>query len=439
MSKKRVGLGGLFFLCFAFLFAQELEFARFIILTPPSADSIEFDLSMCSSVPAINILEEYHFPTLPPSVVSRYLSRDELAYDPNPSSCIPRFPIVLEATSTFSFLRFRDWLRANNGEAAKALVNLVKGKGAILLRGFSDFDDGDFELMLKSDLGLPPAKYTGSIGRRERVTQEREQARTFVTRYPANMILMPHLEFGNLPSRPEFIAFYVDRTSGKYGETPVIDFAGVWKNMSASLQAQFRKGVKFTTRMYPTFPYRMIWGDLASNWEISLDTKNSTLALDRCNAMEGVKNCYWSTDGALEYVMEFPGVHFNNDEAILSTTFGFWNSYLPLLSSRKFFDRFDIYERIKGYLLMRFKFYGTAFDPTPTRATWLDGSSMTQNESEELVDLIWKHAVIFTPKPGDISILNNKHIGHGRMNIAGNTLERRVISFIGGQYVMPKL
>ena len=40
--------------------------------------------------------------------------------------------------------------------------------------------------------------------------------RVGMSSYPDNMILMPHIEFGNQPTRPSQIAFYSEAIAGRY-------------------------------------------------------------------------------------------------------------------------------------------------------------------------------------------------------------------------------
>ena len=56
--------------------------------------------------------------------------------------------------------------------------------------------------------------------------------------------------------------------------------------------------------------------------------------------MPAVQECIFAADGSLVYTAQFPGVYFakttpttsNATVPILSTTFGFWSSELPLLA-----------------------------------------------------------------------------------------------------------
>merc|ERR1719456_64843 len=159
--------------------------------------------------------------------------------------------------------------------------------------------------------------------------------------------------------------------------------------MNPQLQVKFAQGIRFTTRVYPDFPFHYIWGEYASTWKGAFGTEDPDEALRECRRMEGVKECHWAWDGALVYVSEFPALHFERGLEVLSTTFGFWCSDLPLFSLLRFADRLSLAERLEGYLLMRLKFWGTYLDPTPTRATFLgDGASLSTEESRELSDLI---------------------------------------------------
>ena len=64
------------------------------------------------------------------------------------------------------------------------------------------------------------------------------------------------------------------------------------------------------------------------------------MALASCRLMPAVQECIFAADGSLVYTAQFPGVYFakttpttsNATVPILSTTFGFWSSELPLLA-----------------------------------------------------------------------------------------------------------
>ena len=85
---------------------------------------------------------------------------------------------------------------------------------------------------------------------------------------------------------------------------------------------------------------------------------------------------------------------------------------------------------------MRAKFSGTYLDPTPTRATFMDGSGLSHAEAVELSDAVWSRAVIYSPVAGDIVLVDNKRTGHGRMNVDGGET-RRVVSYIAGHFALP--
>ena len=370
---------------------------------------------------------------IPPAwITPRFLRLEELSF--LSGSCVPRLPLVLEAALgsnvNSSAATLAQWLAPSS--TAAALKQLVRDQGAVVLRGFS-LDGQQFERLLAREMRMPPAPYTGSIGRREKPVQK--DNRTFVTRYPPYMVLMPHIEFGNMVRRPEFVSFFCATPAEQYGETPFVDFAHVWARLSPALQHKFASGVRFTTRMYPTFPYKYLWGDLASSWQDSLATDADT-ALERCRLLTGVHECRWAWDGALEFVTEFPGVHqdITGTPPVLSTTFGFWNSELPLLALLRVSIRLSLWQRLWGYGLLRCNFWGTHCVPTPTRATLLDGSSLNVAESRELSALIWSSSVIFPPEQGDIALLNNRRIGHGRLNVGGSPQVRKLESYISGSF-----
>jgi hypothetical protein len=324
-----------------------------------------------------------------------------------------------------------NWL--SSPAVAAAMTAFVRLQGAVVLRGFGQLNGHFFEELLRDRLHLKPAPYTGSIGRRERVTAA--DSRTYVTRYPSHMVLMPHIEFGNMARRPEFVAFFCQAPAVRHGETPYVDFGGVWQGMSPLLRAKFARGIRFSTRMYPHFPYQFVWGDLASSWQGSLGTSDPAVAIERCLRIAGVSQCSWGWDGGLEYVSEFPAVHTDlQGNSVLSTTFGFWNSELPLLALLRVATRLTVTERVSAFFLMRCKFWGTICDPTPTRATWLDGSSLSVAESREVSSLIWSHSVVFPPQEMDVALLNNRRIGHGRMNVGGRPGQRKLVSYISGAF-----
>lgn len=348
--------------------------------------------------------------------------------------CPPRFPFVLHARNGANGRAILDWLSTNRS-AAKSLKRLVIAQGALLVRGLTDFDDEHFEQTMKL-LEMPPFAYTGSIGRRETVTKNSK--RTFTTTYPSNMILMPHIEFGNKASRPEFIAFYAKSLPEYYGETPLVDFQSVWQQMSTQLKLKFAEGIRFTTCLYPDY-FWWLWGDYASTWKGAFHTEDPNFAMEQCKAMNGVQSCSWRLDGSLEYVTEFPAVHFGEKRgSVLSATFGFWNALLPLFSMARFAERFSLWDRMYTYFFMRFKFGSTYFDPTPTRATFIDGSHLSNAESQELSNLIWDNAVISPARAADMTIIDNMHIAHGRMNVGGPIEKRQVVSYIGGQFQVPE-
>eukprot|EP00746_Dinoflagellata_sp_MGD_P077814 gnl/MRDRNA2_/MRDRNA2_31177_c0_seq1.p1 gnl/MRDRNA2_/MRDRNA2_31177_c0~~gnl/MRDRNA2_/MRDRNA2_31177_c0_seq1.p1 ORF type:complete len:687 (-),score=138.24 gnl/MRDRNA2_/MRDRNA2_31177_c0_seq1:19-2079(-) len=366
----------------------------------------------------------------PPGVKFRYLAPEELAFSQPPErACSPRIPLVLDFKNGVSMDGLHDWLK-NNQTAARQFKALAKHEGALLLRNLDRATDHIFEELM-ADLDIQPAEYTGSIGRRDKVSEQGN--RRAVTKYPAPLVLMPHIEFGNQLTRPEFITFYAAGLPEGAGETPLIDFAAVWEHMSPELKLKFARGISFKTRLYPN-AFQWIWGEYSSTWRQAFSTDDPNEAIKTCRGLPGVKSCTWGWDGALEYVVNFPALHFHQQHEVLSTTFGFWNSELPLLALARYGSRISFLDRLWAYFSIRFKFLSTYTDPTPTRATFIDGAPLTPEDSMELSNLIWEHSVIYSPQVGDTCLVNNEYIGHGRMNVIGPMSKRKIIAFIGGRY-----
>ncbi len=301
--------------------------------------------------------------------------------------------------------------------------NLLEGKrykhGALLFRGFDVTGPDDFERVSRAiDPGLQN-EYLGTSPRNP-LTEYVFRASELPGYYP----IPQHCEmtFTGHPPRSLFFCCLTPCPVG--GETPLVDFRKVLRDMDPAVRKRFEEGGIKVIRNYvgPEEAHkRDLWK--LKRWDEMFGTTDRAEIEAKC-AEEGFTPI-WGEKGRLRLVSTQPAIAkhpITGDEAWWNHSQVFHMSAAPGEYKRIFAKRrdpkfFALWQFSRAMVAVRRRI--TAPEEQPMHVTYQDGREISDADMEHVRDLIWKHMVAYKWRQGDVCAIDNHSTSHGRLPYEG--------------------
>lgn len=293
--------------------------------------------------------------------------------------------------------------------------------GAILFRGFPIVDPPGFEQVIR---GVSPNLKCDYLG-----TSPRDALTPYVfsaSELPPFYPIPQHCEMSFLPDPPARLFFgCLVEPAGPGGETPLVDFGKVYRDLDARVRDRFlAKGVRII-RNY-TGPEGGSRFDLwkLKRWDEMFGTTDRAAIEARCLA-NGFSYT-WRPGGLLRLEHEQPAarnhpitgepVWFNHSQV-------FHLSAAPAEYKRIAEKRVDFFE-IKllskvASAMVAIKRRLVRKEDQAMHCTFGDGEEIPDRDMDAVRDAIWANMVFFPWRRGDVLMIDNARIAHGRMPYRG--------------------
>ena len=263
--------------------------------------------------------------------------------------------------------------------------------GGILLRGFSIRDVEQFQQV--SHAAVPQLKpYVEGQSPRTKIADNVYTSTVF----PAQYRITLHNELSYAKSPPTRILFHCHIQPVDRGETPIVDCRHVYRCMKPALRDRFeRLGVKYVKNMH---------GDergLGKSWMEHFETDDRDIV--EAYLHENDISFEWTDSGSLRTWAIRPGVQRH---AVTGEMHWFNQANLWHIT--------NLDERHRRSLISR-----CGIDHLPTHAYYGDGSPIDELDLDYVRQLLWNEAVLFPWQQGDILILDNHLVAHGRNAYTG--------------------
>jgi alpha-ketoglutarate-dependent taurine dioxygenase len=279
-----------------------------------------------------------------------------------------------------------DWLDQHQEQVDAWIL----AHGAVLFRGFAIHDDKSFVELCK--------RFTDELGLYVEGNSPRRHTSEFVytsTDYPAEFDISMHNELSYAHTPPLRLLFYCQLPSITGGQTPIVDCRRVLERLGASLVDRFeRHGVRYVQNLHGG-------SGMGRSWQETFETEDRD-EVERYLG-RGQVEVTWLAKGRLrtEQVRPAIRVHPLSGERVWFNQADQWHVSNLDAQSRRALERF------------------VPVDQFPLNATFGDGSPIPQQDLDHIRSTLWSSAVRFDWRRGDVLVVDNYLVAHGRHAYTG--------------------
>ncbi|PKA16578.1 TauD/TfdA family dioxygenase [Leptospira haakeii] len=290
--------------------------------------------------------------------------------------------------------------------------------GAVLFRGFQISSAQEFEdVALSLDKNLK-TDYLGTSPR-NKVTQFVHTASELPPHYP----IMQHAEMSFLDKPPRKLMFFCAVAPNAHGETPIADLRKIYEDLDPDLLKKFEtKGVKYI-RKYdgPNASRYNLWK--TKRWDEMFSTKEKK-QVEKIAAQQRFQ-VEWLPEDGLKLTNKQVAVRkhpiaktkawhnhsqvFHQDAARLE--------YAKILKQQGTIRSFILAGVL--YVLTFLKKKLVEPKDQDTNVIFGDDSEISVSEIGKVSRTFWKHLSIFSWQKGDVLLIDNYSVSHGRLPFSG--------------------
>ncbi|RHX83689.1 TauD/TfdA family dioxygenase [Leptospira stimsonii] len=307
------------------------------------------------------------------------------------------------------------WIKSNK----RTLTDDLKEYGAILFRGFNVESPQDFEdVILNVDPNLKN-NYLGTSPRNQ-ITKYAFTATELPPAYP----IMQHAEMSFLDSPPRKLFFFCGEAPGKFGETPITDLRKVLQEVPQSIRDKFEKEKIQYSRVYngPSNQSRFqFWK--TKRWDEMFQTQNRD-EVEKISKKQNFKVEWFGEDNlrlinttlAIRKHPEFKTPAWHNHSQVFHIDAArkeYWYIFARQKTIRVFFIGIAL------EVLTLIKKLTTKKEYLDTHCSYGNGEEITLDELVQIQDVFWKNISLFSWQNGDVLVIDNYSISHGRHPFSG--------------------
>ena len=327
-------------------------------------------------------------------------------------------PRVVDAAGHPEVARLRAWL----GERDVWVQDALRRDGALLFRGFDVGDAATFESVATAIAPVLRDALPGMPGRP--LTEFVHPSSEVAPHFP----LSQHLERGHVATPPARIFFgCLEAPPRGSGETPLADFRKVFADLSPNTRDRFEaRGVRTVRNLRGPSTGRRPWSQ--ERWDCVFRTSDRQAIEARC-ARDAIQT-EWRTDDGLRLTFDRPAsrAHPETGERVWHNQVAPDHIGAATLDNRRIFGLRPGLRSLLLWQSMRLRLAlirRTPPDLVPSFCTYGDGQEIPETDLREVWDAIWRHLAIWDWRRGDVLVLDNHAMSHGRFPYRGR---RRVVT-----------
>ena len=281
-----------------------------------------------------------------------------------------------------------EWIRTQRASVEEKL----QAAGAILLRGFAIEGAEDFEQVGRA-VCSHLQNYIEGQSQREKISDKIYNS----TYYPPEERITLHNELSYTNSPPRYILFHCAKPAGDGGETPVVDCRHVLSLLNKRVLGAFEnRQILYVKNMHGGKGFGKSWQD-----HFETDDRHQVEIHLQQNGVDYT----WKEDGGLRTGQTRPAIAEH-----------------PATGERIWFNQASLWHVSdigpKGQTLRRL----LGDDNLPTHVTFEDGQAIPYEFLDAVRSTMWNHASHFAWQRGDVLVVDNFLVAHGRNRYAGDRL-----------------
>jgi alpha-ketoglutarate-dependent taurine dioxygenase len=325
-------------------------------------------------------------------------------------------PLCIEPDGDADAGRLCEWLRANSDWVQDRLA----AHGALLFRGFPLFDAPAFERVARAVDPELKNEYLGTSPRNG-LTEYVFTASELPPVYP----IPQHCEMSFVAHPPRRVFFCcLLAPAAASGETPLVDFRAVWRDLDPAVRDRFVRGGVRIVRNYsgPGGGSRFDLWQL-KRWDEMFLTADKAAVEAKCRE-EGFA-VQWTANDGLRLISTQPvfrdhprtgeRVWHNHTQVFhLSAAPGEYRHIAALRPTPR--NRL-LAQFARAMVALQRALRGS--DEQAMHCTYTDGSEIPDADMEHLRDVIWRHLVVTPWQRGDVLAIDNHSVAHGRLPYSG--------------------
>lgn len=302
-----------------------------------------------------------------------------------------KLPLLIEPN--LNNVNLIDWCQQNKEHIEERLLS----HGGILLRGFEIDSINKFEGIVDT-VCEKPMEYSEGATPRTKLSKKSYTSTEFPPEHP----IFLHNELSYVNAWPRKIVFYCDTPSLTGGETPIADVRKVYDRIAPEIRDEFKEKQWMLVRNF---------GDgFGLSWQEVFHTESKMEVEQYCdnNNIE----YYWKGNNKLRTTQIRPAItsHPITNEPLWFNHLAFWHESTLDAEVQNLFQ----------------KEFGK--DNLPYNTYYGDGTSIDKSVIDHIVECYEKETVYFKWKKGDVLVLDNMLVAHGRSSFTG---ERKVLVSMG--------
>lgn len=327
----------------------------------------------------------------------------------------PYLPAVIRAKEDHSLDYLKEYVKENKTNLRDAMTKY----GAVIFRGFDVKTPQEFEdiaLLIEPNL---KNEYLGTSPRNA-VTKYTFTASEIPQFFPVPQ----HIEMSFLPNgRPDILFFSCIKASETGGETPLCDFSKVAEDLDPQTKKKFEEKGVIYYRNYCGPNETKIDPWKLKNWPEIFGTKDKKVVESVCKKDE-IK-VEWRKNDSLQLTNRMPAfskhpisgkqVWCNHSQVFHPSQAS--GEYQRISKKTKIWWHF-VLAFLLGIVLVIRKLFQKE-EEQGMNTFYGDGKVVPNADMEKVRDAIWKNMVVYPWKNGDIVMIDNLRISHGRLPFTG--------------------
>lgn len=306
------------------------------------------------------------------------------------------------------------WVTEHHDAIEARLLN----HGAVVMRGAAVDTPERFEAVASAAIPDLEEEYLGTsprAGRTRRVFNASE--------LPGYYPIPQHCEMTFIANPPRRIVFGCLVAPATGGETPLVDFRAVLAQMDPAVRERFERGGVRIIRNYegPSSTGRDLWK--MKRWDEMFGSTDRD-EVERKARAEGFEPS-WRDGDRLRLISDHQAVHAHPDSGVpvwfnhsqvfhLSAAPG---EYRRILAMRPGPRNLALWAFANLMVAAKRRFVRT--EDQALHCTHVDGTEIADADMEHVRDLIWKNMVLLPWRQGDVVLLDNRSVSHGRLPYKG--------------------